>query len=259
MFTCLTGAYRTLARNRQDFVQLMPTWMSFEMAASIPFVYCTAYQGLVTVAHIQREESVLIHAAAGGVGQAAIQLARQYSAKIFATTDTDHKRELLVARYNIPRGHIFSVQDLTFAKKIMDMTDGKGVDIILNSLAGEALRVSWHCIAAYGRFIQMGRQDIYANTGLDMIPFLKNATFSCVNVEYALQHGIAIVSSTLEAVADLLRRKVIMPVDPVTVTPLSELEQAFRSVQADEHLGKVVINFDGKHLVPVRVSHWPLS
>ena len=117
------------------------------------------------------------------MGQAAIQLAKHIGAEIFVTVGNTEKRRLIVDQYQIPEDHIFNSRDTTFAKGILRMTNGKGVDVVLNSLAGEALRKTWECIAMFGRFIEVGKKDILANNGLEMMPFLRNVTFASVNLE----------------------------------------------------------------------------
>lgn len=161
-------AFATFVRFPGKLGSPIPDEMSFDEAASMPVVYLTAYHSLITTANLTRGESILVHAAAGGVGQAAITIAKQIGAEIFATVGSEEKRKLLVNEYNISEDHIFSSRDTSFAKGIIRMTKGRGVDVVLNSLAGEALRMSWHCLADWGRFLEIGNTDILANTGLDM-------------------------------------------------------------------------------------------
>lgn len=111
-----------------------------------------------------------------------IQIAQITGANIFATAGSVAKRELIVKQYGIPVDHIFSTRDLNFVKGIMRITKGRGVDVIANSLAGEALRKTWECIAEFGRFLELGIWDIAANSGLGMAPFSKCVTFSSVNI-----------------------------------------------------------------------------
>ena len=118
-----------------------------------------------------------------GLGQAAIQLAKYIGAEIFVTVGNVEKHRLIRDEYQIPEDHIFNSRDTTFAKGILRMTNGRGVDVVLNSLAGEALRKTWECIAMFGRFIEVGKKDILANSGLEMMPFLRNVTFASVNLE----------------------------------------------------------------------------
>jgi NADPH:quinone reductase-like Zn-dependent oxidoreductase len=123
-----------------------------------------------------------------GLGQAMIQIAQNIGAKIFATAGSHAKRELLTKKYGIPVQNIFSTRDLTFAKGIMRMTKGKGVDVIANSLDGEALRKTWECIADFGRFLELGMRDILANSGLDMAPFAKSITFASINIDVSIDN-----------------------------------------------------------------------
>ena len=121
-----------------------------------------------------------------GLGQAALQLAKNIGAEIFVTVGSTEKRRLLIDEYDIPEDHIFNSRDTTFAKGILRITNGRGVDVVLNSLAGEALRKTWECIAMFGRFIEVGKKDILANSGLEMMPFLRNVTFASVNLEVCI-------------------------------------------------------------------------
>lgn len=118
-----------------------------------------------------------------GLGQASIQLAKHRGAEIFVTAGSKVKRELLRDEYQIPADHIFNSRNLDFTKGIMRMTNGKGVDVVLNSLSGEALRKTWECISMFGRFLEVGKRDILGNTGLEISPFLRNVTFAGVNLE----------------------------------------------------------------------------
>jgi NADPH:quinone reductase-like Zn-dependent oxidoreductase len=198
------GAYRNILRANETLVQILPDAMTFEEGASLPCVYITAYQSLVEIGRLSHGESILIHSAAGGecpnlliglhvrltrslgLGQAAIQLAKHLGAEVFVTAGSPEKRKLLMDEHGIPNDHVFNSRDTTFAKGIMRMTNGKGVDVVLNSLAGEALRRTWECIADYGRFIEVGKKDILGNSGLEMMPFLRNVTFAGVNIEVSL-------------------------------------------------------------------------
>lgn len=109
-------------------------------------------------------------------------MAKLIGAEVFCTVGTTSKKQLLM-ELGIPDDHIFSSRDLTFAHGIMRMTGGKGVDVAVNSLAGEALRRTFEIMAPFGRFVEVGKRDILGNTGLEMLPFLKNITFGCVNIE----------------------------------------------------------------------------
>lgn len=154
------GAFSNFVRNHEMMFQPIPDGMSFETAASIPAVYCSAYSALIEEARLSSEDTILIHAAAGGVGQAAIQIAQHIGATVYATVGSQAKKDHIVNTYGVPEDHIFNSRDLSFAAGIKRMTNGKGVDVVLNSLAGEALRESWNCLAWFGRFVELGKKDI---------------------------------------------------------------------------------------------------
>ena len=252
VMTWRLGCHQTYVRNPAALFQLVPENMTFETAASIPSIYCTVYYSLFDAAHLQKNESILIHAAAGGVGQAAIIIAQHIGAEIYATVGNEDKRQLIMEQYHIPEDHIFCSRNLDFAKGIKRMTKGKGVDVVLNSLAGEALRETWHCIARFGRFLELGKKDIFGNTGLDMAPFIRNATFTSVNLLAINLHNIPLASRIFADVMDLVHRGIAKPVYPVTVYNYSQVEEAFRFMQVGKHVGKIVLRADDKDLVPVR-------
>ena len=99
------------------------------------------------------------------------------------TAGSSTKRQFLVDTYGIPAENVFNSRDLSFAKGLMRLTKGKGIDVVLNSLAGESLRKTWECTAMFGRFIQLGRKDALENSGLEMCHFLRNVTFTSINLE----------------------------------------------------------------------------
>lgn len=144
---CLANTVRC----HYNAVAKIPDTMSFTEAASMPVTHATAYHSLVNLARLRKGQSVLIHAAAGGVGQAAVQLAKHLGLVVYATVGSDEKRDLLVKQYQIPDSHIFHSRDASFVKAIKRVTGGRGVDCILNSLSGELLRASWGCLASFGK------------------------------------------------------------------------------------------------------------
>ena len=244
------GCHQTYVRNPAIMFQLIPEDMTFEFAASIPSIYCTVYYSLFDAAKLKKGESILIHAAAGGVGQAAIIIAKHLEAEIFATVGTEEKK-FIMDTYGIPDDHIFYSRDLSFAKGIMRMTDGKGVDVVLNSLTGEAPRQSWHCLAFCGRFIELGKRDIVGNTGLDMEPFIRNVTFSSVNLLGIYRSNVQLSARIFEDAMRLVHQGVFKAVQPITLFDYSQMESAFRFLQTGKYLGKIVMRPRDEDLVPV--------
>ena len=246
-----TGCFQSFARTIDAAVAQIPPELSFEKAAGIPVTACTAYYCLVDLAKLSKGESILIHAAAGGVGQAAVMLAQHMGAEVFATVSTEEKKDILTKTYNIPENHIFSSRDLSFAKGVMRLTQNKGVNVILNSLAGEALRLSWSCIAPFGRFIEIGKRDIYANTRLEMFPFSRNVTFASCDLETVMRLDHETTSKLLHETMDLWRRGVLKETTPLNVFPYSQIEASFRLLQSGKHIGKIVLVADKDDNVPV--------
>lgn len=169
-----TGTFQTYGRVIEDLVAIIPKDMGFEVAASLPSIYVTAIYGLYHLARLSQGETVLIHSAAVGVGQAAIMLANLVGAEIFATVSTPEKANLLMTKYGVKKDHIFSSRDLSFAKGIMRMTNGRGVDVVLNSLAGEFLSRTWECVAPFGRFIEIGKKDAQNNGEVTLVSHKPN-------------------------------------------------------------------------------------
>ncbi|KAL1970796.1 hypothetical protein VTN77DRAFT_2630 [Rasamsonia byssochlamydoides] len=249
--TLALGTLKTHVRCRADLVQRIPDDMTFDVAASLPAVYCTAYLSLIDTARLQKDETILIHAAAGGVGQAAIKLAQMIGAEIFVTVGTVEKKQFIMQTYGIPEDHIFSSRDASFAEGVLRMTNGKGVDVILNSLAGELLRESWNCIARFGRFVEIGKRDFLGNSKLEMEPFIRNVSFSSVDLTGIFRHRPELGSSLLAKVMGLVRSGAVTPVTPITTYAISRVEEALRTMQAGKHLGKVVITRHSRD--PVKV------
>ena len=234
------GAFSTKYRSEAKALQKLPHDMSFETAACLPVAYCTAYHSLYTVANVQKDETVLIHAASGGLGQAAIELCQLVGAEIFATVGTLEKKTFLMERYNIPEDHILFSRDRSFAKGIMAMTKGVGVDVILNSVAGEMLRITWECIAPFGRFIELGARDYTINTHLEMHKFARNVTFAVVNLVSLVRERPQAAGKVWSKVMDLFRSKELVGPSPITAYGISDIEKALRTMQSGRHMGKLV-------------------
>ncbi|CAG8974817.1 hypothetical protein HYALB_00000431 [Hymenoscyphus albidus] len=208
------------------------------------------------VAHIQKGESVLIHAGAGGFGQASIQLAKMSGAVIYVTVSTRVKKRLLMDLYDIPEDNFFSSRTLALKDGIMKQTGGRGVDVVINSLTGDALRYSWECLAPFGRFIEVGKRDILAPSvsalgGLPMSPFSKNVTFASVDLILICQMRPDLYKDFITSVIDLAKSEKITTPQPLTVYKVSKAEDAFRLMQSGKHSGKLVLEFDDNDRVRV--------
>ncbi|KAI9808079.1 MAG: Type I Iterative PKS [Pycnora praestabilis] len=235
------GCYANSCHAAASVVTKIPQEMSFAVAASIPVVFCTAYQALINVGRLIEGESVLIHGAAGGVGQAAIMLCQMVGADTYVTVGSIEKKEFIMQAYHIPEDHIFSSRDSTFAPGIMRATGGKGVDVVLNSVAGEALRLTWSCMAPLGRFLEIGKRDLVQNTGLEMEKFLKSVTFASVDLGTLAKYKPYEYQRVCSVVMELHQSGALHPVSPITTYSMSEIQKALRLMQSGKHMGKIVI------------------
>lgn len=251
MLSNITGCFQTYARTTQDLIVKIPDNMPLEVAAAIPVTFSTAYYCLVDIARLERGNSILIHSAAGGVGQAAIMLSQHLGAVVYATVSSKEKKDLMMDKYNIPEDHIFSSRGFSFAQGIMRVTKNRGVDVVLNSLSGEALRRSWDCIAPFGKFIEIGKKDIYANGKLDMNAFSKSATFAAVDLNLVIHLDPKTGGRLLKESLGLWEKNIVQTTSPFNVFGYSQLEEAFRMMQAGKHIGKVVLKANADDLVRV--------
>lgn len=247
------GSIANVARCKANCAVKLPASISFVDGASIPLIYCTAHYCLAHVARLKPGETVLIHAAAGGVGQAAIMLAQVSKAKVFATVGSREKKRFLMEKHGIPEDQIFYSRNASFAQGVTEATNGKGVDVVINSLAGEQLRATWKCMAPFGRFVEIGKRDITTNMYLEMAPFERTVTFTAVDLGDLIHLRPEILQEVFMEVMDLMRNGSVNPVSPVHNFALSDIENAFRSLQSGKLTGKVVMTPRSNDMVMVRL------
>ncbi|ROW12025.1 hypothetical protein VPNG_05286 [Cytospora leucostoma] len=252
VFCLLHETYRSRARVDWKLVIRMPSWLGFEDAASLPVMYATAYMGLVDVARLQRGQLVLIHEAAGGMGQAAIVLSQKLGAEIHVTVRSKAEGELLMARYGVRANRIFSSRDASFAAGILASTNGYGVDVVLNSLAGPLLQESFNIVAPFGYFVDLGtRRDLEGNSTLEMRSFSRHVHFVALDIVDYARHRATDTQRILLQVARLVDEMVAVPVHPIITQPLSDISKVLRQLQTEEHVGKVVLSVSPDEQVPV--------
>lgn len=147
--------------------------------------------------------------------------------------------------------HIFSSRDLTFEAGVRRLTQGRGIDVVVNSLAGDALRKSWECLAPYGRFIEVGKKDILGNTGLEMRPLLKNTLFAGVNLEDMMVTDPVRSARLVSKVLELFEQGKVGHIKPITVHDIGDVESVFRTMQRGLHTGKLVLRITDESRAPV--------
>lgn len=235
------GAFGTIMRCAAACAVKISESIDFAIAASLPVVYSTVYYSLINLAGLCKNDTILIHAAAGGIGQAAIMLSQWIGAEVFATVGNTQKKELLMTRYGIPKDHIFYSRDTSFEEKIASMTDKKGVDVALSSTSGDIRRATWRCLAHFGRFIDVAKADILANNRLDMEPFLHNRTYVAIDVRALALERPLLMKGLLAKCVELQAQGIFKRLEPITIFPYSQIEAAFRKMQGGDNMGKIVL------------------
>jgi NADPH:quinone reductase-like Zn-dependent oxidoreductase/aryl carrier-like protein len=227
-----------------------PDRLSFVDAATIPIAFITAYYALCQLGQLQAGERVLIHAATGGVGQAAVQIAQWREAEIFATAGSPAKRDFL---RSLGIQQVMDSRSLAFADEIRGQTNGLGVNVVLNSLAGTALRASLDVLGCYGRFLEIGKRDIYAAADLGLAPFRRNLTFAAIDLERMVKERPQQVGELLQTVMTHVRSGEWQPL-PAQLFPITEAASAFRIMARAQHMGKIVLSSQVAPGISVRAT-----
>jgi acyl transferase domain-containing protein/thioesterase domain-containing protein/acyl carrier protein len=231
------------------FVVRKPARITFEEAATIPVAFMTAWYALHQLGKIQLGEKILIHAATGGVGLAAIQIARLAGAEIFATTGNDEKRNFL-RRLGIR--HVMDSRSTAFAGKIRELTRGAGVDLVLNSLAGDAIAKGLSVLAPGGRFLEIGKRDVYANTAVGLRPFRNNLSMFVIDMGQVMAEHPDTVQNLLRTIMKLFRTGKFQPL-PHQTLPVTQAANAFHLMAQAKHIGKIVLTMRNVSVTPVRL------
>ena len=236
--------YGNRVRTIGDGAHKIPDDMTFQTAATIPFIYVTVHFAFMTIGRLQRGETVLIHSAAGGVGQVAVMFAKYIDATVFVTVGNERKKKLIIENFGIPESHIFSSRTTSFARGIKRLTDGKGVDVILNSLSEDMLRETIKCLAPRGRFVEIGKKDIILNTRMDMAEWAGNRTYSGFDLVSIFADDPEAYQRALADCMSLLQDGSLTIVKPISIWPVTDVELAFREIQTGKHSGKLVLTTD---------------
>jgi NADPH:quinone reductase-like Zn-dependent oxidoreductase len=215
-----------------------PSALTYVEAAAIPTVFLTAVSGLIRLANITEGETVLIHTASGGVGLAAIEIARWKKAEIFATAGSPEKRDFLKRKgINNP----MDSRSVAFGEEIMQLTQGRGIDVVLNTLSGEAMMKGIEILSPFGRFIQIDKKDIAQNTPLPMGLFSKGMMFAALDISLYLVQPRKLKEQLLEIVA-LFNEGVFKPI-PCATYPVGQLKDALNALSRSKHIGKLVLTY----------------
>lgn len=235
-----SSCFSSYVITRASMVAHKPAHLSFKEAATIPVAFMTAYYALTRLGKLTRNERVLIHSATGGVGLSAVKISQWIGAEIFATAGNNDKRAYL---RSIGIEHVMDSRSLSFAPQVMERTNGRGVDVVLNSLSGKFISKSLHLLAPYGRFLEIGMHDILNNSRLELRPFLKTLAYYSL----FLSREIPDFSTAWQEVVNHFNNKTFTPI-PYRTYPINKVGEAFRYMTKGIHIGKIVLVPPGKTL-----------
>lgn len=232
--------FATHALTSEFAVVHKPSTLSHEEAATVPIAFMTAQHALRDLARLQPGERVLIHAGAGGVGLSAIQIAQSIGAEVFTTAGSDAKRDFL---RGLGVKHVFDSRTLEFADEIAAITDGEGVDVVLNSLPGEAIDRSLASLGAFGRFLEIGKTDIYQNRMVGLSPFQDNLSYFAIDLDRMLRQRPESIRRLFGEVIAEFESGNYQPL-PMTTFPYRETRDAFRYMAQRKNIGKVIVGIE---------------
>ena len=229
------GSFATFVTTDAHLAVHKPDSLSFEQAATIPVTFLTAYYALHQVAKLSAGDRVLIHAAAGGVGLAAVQLAQQAGAEIFATVGSPEKQDYL---RSLGVQHLSNSRSIDFANQVRSQTQGVGVNIVLNSLAGEFIPQSLSVMADQGHFLEIGKTNIWSEQQVqELHPTL---AYSVVDLVQLCGSNPALIQSMFLDLMKSFQQGQLTPL-PSRIFPLVEVASAFRYMAHAKHIGKIVV------------------
>ncbi|MBV9639902.1 MAG: SDR family oxidoreductase, partial [Mycobacteriaceae bacterium] len=222
----------------EDLVAPVPDELSDQQAATFGVAYLTAWHSLREVGRLAAGERVLIHSATGGVGLAAIAIAKMVGARVYATAGSESKRQLLKT---LGAEYVGDSRSVAFADEILELTDGAGVDVVLNSLAGEAITRGVQILAPGGRFIELGKKDVYADAALGLAALAKSASFSVVDLDLNLRLQPKHYQHMLREILGYAAAGELQPL-PVTEFDFDHVVDGFRLMASGSHIGKIVVS-----------------
>ena len=230
------GCYQAYTTVHVGSVVKKPGSLSMDQAGTLPAAYLTAWFALTHAGRLVQGERVLVHSAAGGVGLAAVQVARLLGAEIFATAGTDEKREYLE---NLGIECVTDSRSPGYGEAILAATDGKGVDAVLNSLGEAFTEESLSVLARYGRFVELGKRAILANGSLDLHHFARQLTFTAVDVGPDMPG----FTEHLHEVMSHINSGALPPL-PLRAFEASQPADGFEYMAQGKHIGKIVFTVD---------------
>lgn len=239
------GGFASHIVTKAAFAALKPEHLTFEEAATIPSPFVTALLGLNILAGMKSGDKVLIHAAAGGVGLAAVQLAQQVGAEVFATAGSDEKRSTLKS---LGVQHVMNSRTLDFADEIAAITGGRGVDMVLNSLSGDFIAKNVEVLAEGGRFIEIGKRDIWTHEQIALVR--PDVVYHIVDPSM-LDADLSLAQSIMNDLYHMFSAGELQPL-PMQIFPMENVVDAFRFMAQAKHTGRIVVTQTADDVLPIR-------
>ncbi|KAJ5102991.1 Acyl transferase/acyl hydrolase/lysophospholipase [Penicillium argentinense] len=227
------------ARINQGSAVRVPDSIPFEVAASLPTAFVTALYGLGEIARLSPSDTVLIHSGADAVGQAAIQYAQFIGAKIYTMVSTVESQQLLVSEYGIPEERIFSSNSLNFALGILKCTSDDGVDVVFNTLTGEARTETLSCVAACGHFVDASTKSL-SNSTMEIVPTHRAVSISNIDIALLVRHRPGVVKRLIETTLALYSKGMLGQVIPVNFLELNDLKHGMQALPEEKRAGAAV-------------------
>ena len=234
------ASFSTHVQTSEMAIAALPPDMDMAAAATIPTVFFTAWYALSELARLEAGERVLIHGGAGGVGIAAIQIAQQLGAEVFATAGSPEKRDFLRL---LGVNRVYDSRSLDFAEAILRDTGGAGVDVLLNSLSGEAIRRNLQILRPFGRFLELGKRDFYENTTMGLRPFRNNLSYFGIDADQLLLGRPALTRRLFTEIMEHFAQGDFFTL-PMVRFPAARVVEAFRHMQQARQIGKIVVDME---------------
>ncbi|KAI9148767.1 Prosolanapyrone synthase [Paramyrothecium foliicola] len=244
VFGMIPGKTGNYLRSPAVLVSKIPDGMSSNSAASMPIAFFTSLYALKHLASLKKGESVLIQSATGGLGRAAIQVARYLGGEVYATVDSDKELKILLDDFDISASHVFDSRSPSAVGEIMKATGQRGMDVILSSAGGDTMHETWTCVAPLGRFIDVGRTDVLGGGRLGLETFKRNATFSSFDLALIYHQKPSLIVDLMTEMTSLLEQGKISPISRLTTFDISQLETAMGTFSKGLYEGKSLVTFN---------------
>lgn len=254
VFGIAPGSFGDFAITHKNLLAHKPGNLSFDEAATIPITFLTSFYALNKLANIKKGDKVLIHAASGGVGQAAIQICKNAGAEIFATAGNDEKRKFLSDQ---GINYVMDSRSTLFADEILKITGGEGINAVLNSLSGEFIEKGLSILKNGGTFLEIGKVNIWSEEKVKN--FRNDIKYHIIALDDLSKNKPDLINNLMNELVGLFADGKLKPL-PKKVFPLHEAKEAFRFMAQTKHIGKVVINvkneskLDNDRLVRVEIN-----